>query len=329
MPTYILAGDIGGTKTALALYSVDDAGAVTLVREQAFASQRYAGLQAVTAEFLAAGKNETIAAAAFGIAGPIVDDAVTTTNLPWRIVRRDLARALGGAVVRLMNDLESTAYGALFLPADEVVLLHAGVERAGHRAVIAAGTGLGQAFLYWDGTGYAPVATEGGHADFAPRTALEDDLVRSLRARFGRVSYERLVSGPGLHNIFQFLDEELHRPVAAEVRARMAVANASAAIGEAAVAGTCATCREAVEIFLGVYGAQAGNLALTVMATGGVYVAGGIVTKILPLLPASAFVEAFVAKGRYRELMMEIPVRVVLNPRTALLGATHAARALL
>ena len=137
------------------------------------------------------------------------------------------------------------------------------------------------------------------------------------------------MSGPGLHNIFQFLDEELHRSVATELRARMAAGDASAVIGEAAVAGTCATCREAVEIFLGVYGAQAGNLALTVMATGGVYVGGGIVTKILPLVRASGFVDAFVAKGRYRALMTEIPVRVILNPRTALLGATHAARALL
>jgi glucokinase len=328
MATYILAGDIGGTKTALALYAVDDGGGLTLARERTFASRQFAGLEQVIADFLPS-SGETIAAAAFGIAGPIVDDAVTTTNLPWHVVRRDLARALGDAAVRLMNDLESTAYGALFLARDDVVTLNAGIARAGHRAVIAAGTGLGQAFLYWDGRVHAPVATEGGHADFAPRSPLEDDLLRSLRARFGRVSYERLVSGPGLHNIFQFLDDELHRPVAAELRARMLAGDPSAVIGEAAVAGTCPTCREAVDMFLGAYGAQAGNLALTVMATGGVYVGGGIIAKLLPLVAASGFMDAFVAKGRYRTLMTEIPVQIILNPRTALLGATHAARALL
>ncbi|MBI3768265.1 MAG: glucokinase [Deltaproteobacteria bacterium] len=325
---HVLAGDIGGTKTALAIHAVDAAGTVTLVRDRTFASRDYAGLEEVIAAFLVE-RDERIASAAFGIAGPVVDDAVITTNLPWRIERRRLSEGLGGAPVRLMNDLESTAYGALFLPPDDVVTLSPGVARPGHRAVIAAGTGLGQAFLYHHGDHYTPVATEGGHADFAPCSPLEDDLLAFLRSRFGRVSYERIVSGPGLQNVFHFLDERLGRPVAPEIRARMAHEDPSAVIGAAAVAGASPTCREAVDLFLSVYGAQAGNLALTVMATGGVYVAGGIVAKLLPLLPGSAFMHAFVAKGRYEALMSEIPVWVIVNPRTALIGAVHAAIALL
>jgi glucokinase len=328
MAAHVLAGDIGGTKTALAVHAVEHGGAPVLVRERDYVSHEYPGLEQVVAAFVAEGK-EPIAAAAFGIAGPVVDDAVTTTNLPWRIERPRLSRELGGVPVRLMNDLESTAYGALFLGPDELLTLNAGVERPGHRAVIAAGTGLGQAFLYWTGHAHVPVATEGGHTDFAPRTVEEDGLLRFLRARFGRVSYERVVSGPGLHDLFRFLDEELRRPVAPAVRARMASEDASAVIGEAATAGTCATCREAVELFVAAYGAQAGNLALTVMAIGGVYVGGGIAPKILPLVRAGAFMRAFVDKGRYQALMREIPVRVILNPRTGLLGATRAAWALL
>lgn len=324
---YVLAGDIGGTKTALAIHAV--AGdATALVREHTFPSRDYAGLEDVIAAFLAEGP-ERVAAAAFGIAGPIVDDAVVTTNLPWHIERRRLSDSLGGVPVRLMNDLESAAYGALFLAPGELLTFNAGVARPGHRAIIAAGTGLGQGFLYREGTGYVPVATEGGHADFAPRTATEDALLQFLRTRFGRVSYERVVAGPGLHNVFDFLDQGLGRPVAAEIRARMTREDPSAVIGAAAVAGGCPTCREAVDLFLAVYGAQAGNLALTVMATGGIYVGGGIVPKLLPLVAASDFMHAFVAKGRYESLMREIPVWIILNPATGLIGAIHAARALL
>ncbi len=324
---YVLAGDIGGTKTALALHAVETGGATTLVRERTFASREYAGLEQVITAFLEP-RERPVAAAAFGIAGPVVDDAVSTTNLPWRIERRRVSAALGGAPVRLMNDLESTAYGALFLTPDALQTLNAGVTRPGHRAVIAAGTGLGQALLYFDGTHHVPVATEGGHAEFAPRTATEDALLQFLRSRFDHVSYERVVSGPGLLNVFHFLDEELHRPVAPDVHARMATEDPSAVIGAAAVAGNCATCREAVDLFFSVYGAQAGNLALTVMATGGVYVGGGIVTKLLPLVATSGFMRAFAAKGRYKELMREIPVWIILDSGAGLIGAVHAARAL-
>jgi glucokinase len=327
MATYVLAGDIGGTKTALTLHEVGSGGTTAQIREQSFPSREYPGLEQVIAAFLR--PDERVAGAAFGIAGPVVDDAVKTTNLPWHIERGALSEELGGAPVVLMNDLESTAYGALFLDAGELLTLNAGVPRPGHRAVIAAGTGLGQGLLHWDGATHHPVATEGGHADFAPRTSLEDDLLRFLRTRFGaHVSYERVLSGPGLHNVFQFLDEALGRPIAPDVRTRMTREDPSAVIGETAVAGTCATCREAVDLFLDAYGAQAGNLALTAMATGGVYVGGGIVTKLAPLVPQSSFMRAFVAKGRYEDLMRQIPVAVIMNAKTALIGATRAAAAL-
>jgi glucokinase len=327
MAEHVLAGDIGGTKTALALYAVTRSGQLALVREASFPSQRYAGLEQVVHAFLAAG-SERVAAAVFGIAGPVVDDAVTTTNLPWRIERAALARALGSVEVRLMNDLEATALGALFLRPDDLLTLNAGTERPGNRAVIAAGTGLGQAILFWDGVQHRPVATEGGHVEFAPRDHREAALLEFLRRTFTHVSYERIVSGPGLANIFRFLDEALRRPVAPAVRERMQREDPGSVIGGAGIAGTCAACAEAVDIFLAAYGAQAGNLALATMAIGGVYVGGGIVTKLLPRISAGSFMRAFTAKGRYTELMAEIPVRIILNPRTAELGAAHAACAL-
>jgi glucokinase len=322
----VLAGDIGGTKTNLALWEVTGPGRVVPVREASFPSAAYGGLEEVVGELLRGG-GEGVAAAAFGIAGPVIDDAVATTNLPWRVEAASLRRLLGTPHVRLMNDLEATAYGALFLPAKSLHTLNPGRERAGNRAVIAAGTGLGQGFLFWDGMRHVPVATEGGHVDFAPRDEVEMALLRFLQKTYARVSYERLLSGPGLLNVFRFLAEGLGRPVAPAVRARLERADAdpSAVVGEAGVAGTCPTCVEAVEFFVAVYGAQAGNLALTVMATGGVYVGGGIVTKMLPRMTTGAFMRAFVAKGRYEDFMAAIPVHIILEPKTALLGAAQAA----
>ncbi|MGH7819073.1 MAG: glucokinase, partial [Candidatus Binatia bacterium] len=228
--------------------------------------------------------------------------------------------------VRLMNDLETTAYGALFLPADRVHVLHEGKPRRGNAAVIAAGTGLGQAFLYWDGRRHHPMSTEGGHTDFAPRDEMEIGLLRFLRKHYSRVSYERVLSGPGLHNVFRYLIEELGKPVEPDVAERLRTAeDPSAVIGEAGVAGRCRTCEEAVDLFVGVYGAQAGNLALSGLAVAGVYVGGGIVTKMLPKVVSGRFMDAFISKGRYVEMMSEVPVRIILDPKTSLLGAAQAA----
>lgn len=324
MARLVLAGDIGGTKTNLAIYAVGDGGRPSAVREASFASREYAGLEDVLAAFLRPGA-ERVTTAAFGIAGPVFENVVVTTNLPWVVEADRIASALGGARVRLLNDLEATAYGALFLPPAELHVLNAGREKRGNRAVIAAGTGLGQAFLFWDGARFRPAATEGGHADFAPRNDLETGLLTYLVEKYGRVSYERVLSGPGLANVFGYFVERLGRPVEPSIRARLASEDVGAVVGQAGVSGACATCAEALDLFVSLYGAQAGNLALAVMGTGGVYVGGGIVTRILPKVLAGDFMRSFTTKGRYSGMMADIPVRIVLNAKTGLLGAAHAA----
>ena len=212
MTTHVLAGDIGGTKTNLALYALEGEASISLVRGTSFASTNYPGLEEVIADFRRKGGAESIAAGAFGIAGPVLDGKVEATNLPWKVEAPSLSQAMGGGHVRLMNDLEATAYGALFLPENEVQMLNAGKSRRGHCAVIAAGTGLGQAFLFWDGKHYIPSATEGGHVDFPPRDEKEAALLHFLKKQHnGRVSYERVLSGPGLVSIFHFLQQLQHQ----------------------------------------------------------------------------------------------------------------------
>lgn len=325
MTATVLAGDIGGTNSRLALYEVAGPDALKPIRSATFPSRDHSGLEEVIARFLGAA-TAPVAAAAFGIAGPVVDDAVITTNLPWHIRASSLRTKLGTPHVRLLNDLEATAYGALVLPADKLLALNAGVARTGNRAVIAAGTGLGQALLFWDGARHVPVATEGGHADFAPRDEVEHELLRHLERQYdGHVSYERTVSGHGLVNIFRFLDEQCRMPVSAETRRRLEREDPAKVIGELGASGACGTAVAAVERFVSIYGAQAGNLALTVMATGGVYVGGGIVNKLLAAMTAGGFMQAFKAKGRYERLMTEIPVWIIRDPDAGLYGAAHVA----
>lgn len=333
MARYALAGDVGGTKTDLALYALGGDGKNTpgleLVREAAYPSTSHAGLEEILAAFLALGP-ERPAAAAFGIPGPVIDEVVVTTNLPWRIEAADIGRAIGTPHVRLMNDLETTAFGALFLQPEEFHVLNAGKERRGNRAVIAAGTGLGQAFLYWNGRQHVPSATEGGHTDFAPRDEREIELLRFLRQKFGRVSFERVVSGMGIANLWEFVTRFEKKQPGELVRKRLAAGeNVGAVVGEAGVAGTDPLCTEVIDWMVRLYGAQAGNLALTVMATGGVYVGGGIVVKILPRILAGGFLQSFRAKGRYEAFMDDLPVKIILNPRASRIGAAEAARAML
>ncbi len=326
MPVHVLAGDIGGTKTNLAVYAVADARHLALVREASFASQHYSTFEDIVRQFLSSG-SERIAAAAFGIAGQVSGNIVVPTNLRWKPIEAgNVSREIGGKRVLLMNDLAATAYGALFLPPDEIYILNRGQPQAGNRAIIAAGTGLGQAALFWDGTRYHPSPSEGGHVDFAPRTEMEIALLQFLLKEYPRVSYERVLSGPGAFNLFRFLDVGLKRPVVPLVRERLKDAeNPTAVIGEAGLAGTCGTCAEALDLFVSIYGAQAGNLALSVMAVGGVYIGGGIVTRILPKMTTGTFMQAFVAKQPFAERMADIPVHIILNTKTAQLGAAHAA----
>ena len=328
MARCVLAGDVGGTKTNLAVYGVSGHGQLTLVREASVASREAASLEAVVEAFLARG-HERIAAAAFGIAGPVLGGIVDVTNLPWHVEALSLGRAIGCPSVRLLNDLATTAYGALYVGAQEILVLSPGEPLAGNRAFIAAGTGLGQGMLFWDGQRYHPSASEGGHVDFGPRDDREVALLRFLRPRVGRVTWERVLSGPGLHNVFTYLVEGEGRAPSAAVRARLAAEDPSAVIGELGVIGGCPVCEEAVDLFVGLYGAQAGNLGLSALAVGGVYVGGGIVTKLLPKITGGRFVQAFHAKEPHESLMRRMPLSVILTPKASLLGAAYVAAEML
>jgi glucokinase len=321
----ILAGDIGGTSTRVALFEVEGDRLVSRVQTN-FPSAKYPGLEAILAEFQQANRAR-VEVACFGIAGPVRQGRVQTPNLTWVVDARQLSRQLGLEQVTLINDLESTAYGIAALGKLDFAVLNEGapVEK-GSRAVIAAGTGLGEAALHWDGTLHRPFASEGGHADFAPRDEMETELLLHLRKRFGHVSYERVVSGPGLLNLYEFLRESGRGSEPEWLSERLRREDPSAVIATAALEKSSELCVLALERFVSSYGAEAGNLALKVLATGGVYVGGGIAPKILPKLKEPFFLEAFLDKGRYRQLMEAIPVKVILNDRTALLGAArHAA----
>jgi glucokinase len=324
MPAHVLAGDIGGTKTELAVFAVRDSKRIARVYEQRFESQDHASFDEVVQAFLRSW-GRSVDAAAFGIAGPVLDQKVEVTNLPWNIERETLSERLGTSKVLLMNDLAATAYGALFLPAGEFDVLNPGKQRPGNCVIIAAGTGLGEGLLIWDGKRYLASASEGGHSDFAPRNRVEVELLRYLLSKFDRVSVERALSGPGLKNVFDFVDEVLEIEVAAETRRRLESEDAGAVIGELGLKEVCEASSRALDLFIEIYGAEAGNLALTAMGVGGVYIGGGPAVKLLPRLKQGEFMRAFTAKGRMEEMMREIPVRVILNPQTCLLGAAHAA----
>ena len=323
----ILAGDVGGTKTVVALYESERAG-LRPVRESVYWARDHASLEEIIGVFLDEGPAPLIEATCFGVAGPVIGGRVSTTNLPWEIDEASLARATGARRAKLLNDLEAMAYGMLGLDDEEFAVLSPGAEPAprGNAVVIAAGTGLGQALLVWDGERHLPVATEGGHAGFAPRSEQEVELLRFLRAEFGsHVSYERILSGPGLHNLYRFLRTSGDEPEPAWLAERMRAEDPSAVIGEVGVSGGDPVCAASVELFASIYGAQAGNLALTALAVGGVFVGGGIAPKLLPVLQGGAFVRAFSDKGRFSALLEGIPVRVALTPRTPVLGAARYA----
>jgi glucokinase len=321
----VLAGDIGGTKTHLGLFSVDG----ERLQAQAsgtFQSKGYSGLLPVVREFLAH-DHPAIDASCFGIAGPVIDGRVKTPNLPWIVDRSELSRALKLDSVGLLNDLEAAAYGIFTLDDNEFFTLNQGTIRGvGNMALIAAGTGLGEAILYDDGHRFHPLASEGGHADFAARNDLEIELLRNLIGRFGHVSYERVLSGPGLFNIYSFLKESGRFEEPTWLAERLAAAaDASAVISQAAGANEAEICVKALDIFVSVYGAEAGNLALRAKSVRGLYVGGGIAPKILDKLKDGTFMRAFVEKGRYTDFLSAVPVKVVLNEKAALRGAAYYA----
>ena len=324
----ILAGDVGGTKTALALFEVQRR-ALAVVREAVLPSQGFATLAAAIRQFLSDRPPVSIDAACIGVAGPVIDGRCTATNLPWVVDEASLAECVSTRRVKLVNDLEATGHGILGLPPSALVPLQGGEPRKATMALIAAGTGLGEVLLVWDGRRHRVVGSEGGHTDFAPRTELETELFRFLRKEFGRVSYERIVSGPGLYNIYRFLLASGGGPEAEWIRSRMETGDPSAVVAEAALESRDTRAVQALDMFVSIYGAEAGNLALKALAVGGIFVAGGIAPKIRPKLEDGTFVTAFRDKGRLGGLMASIPVRLVLEPRAALLGAAAVARSLL
>lgn len=321
----ILAGDVGGTKANLALFE-ERGGSLEAVREDRFSTADWPGLAELVGAFLEAG-SESVDRACFGVAGPVIGDTIELTNAGWQVDRSALRGAIGVDRVRFLNDLEATVYGVDVLPAERLETLATGEARGTASALIAAGTGLGMAVLVRvDGRARA-IASEGGHVDFAPRNEDEMALHAFLHARHGHVSTERVVSGPGIRTIYEFLRETGREEEPAGLAERLAdAADPSAEISDAALDREPAICVRAMEMFVDAYGAAAGNLALTALGLGGLYVGGGIAPRILPLLRADdRFLRAFRAKGRLTELLSEVPVHVVLEPRAALLGAARYA----
>jgi glucokinase len=324
----ILSGDIGGTNARLALYDAQN-GQLSLVKVGVFPSQHYSGLEKIVSEFVSAAGTPP-SKACFGVAGPVTNGRVVASNLPWIVESRVLADELKIPKADLINDLEATGWGIGALSLSDLVTLNdvsqkAGTTATGNLALIAAGTGLGEGGLYWDGVRHHVFASEGGHCDFAPLDDSQVELFQYLRARYGHVSYERVLSGPGLVNIFEFLRDTGKGKPPDWLVAEMVESDAAAAISHAGLAGKCPLCAQALDIFVAIFGAEAGNLALKLKATGGVFLAGGIAPKILPKLQSSAFLEAFVGKGRLRRLMEIMPVSVITNDKLALLGAARCA----
>jgi glucokinase len=320
----ILAGDVGGTSTRLAFFTVEG-GRVNLDVEKVYSSRGHKSLDEIVVEFVSHHRL-AIEHACFGIAGPVQHGRVQTPNLPWVIDQETLARELRIPSVWLINDLLANTYGMLTLEEKEFEVLNAGAPNAvGNAAVISAGTGLGEAGAYWDGKRYHPFACEGGHSDFAPRNELEIDLLRYLIAKFGRASCERVVSGPGLRNIFDFLRETGRGEAPDWLLAEMEEKDPSAVIARAALDGKSELCVKALDILISCFGAEAGNLALKMLATGGVFIGGGVAPKIIQRLRERAFIDAFTQKGRFTHLLESIPVRVILNDKAALFGAARYA----
>lgn len=316
----ILAGDIGGTGSRLGLFEMRS-GRPHAAAVAKYSSRAHPRLEDIVARFVSE-HPARITAACLGIAGPVDGDSVVTPNLPWHVRGTSLASVLGVPRVALINDLEANAYGATVLPESDFETLQQGVaDPAGNAGIISAGTGLGQAGFYFDGARLCPFASEGGHVDFAPQSDLEIDLLRHLRARFGHVSYERVLSGPGLVNIFEFLRAAGRGEESPELAAELASGMSAGVIAAAGLAGTSTRAAEALGLFVAIYGAEAGNLALKMKATRGVLIGGGIAPKLISLLRGPGFLQAFLDKGRMRPLLERMPVRVILNDQCALVGA--------
>jgi glucokinase len=318
----ILAGDIGGTHTRLALFDADPHEPLALT---VYPSRKHAGLEEIVAAFLAEHPAD-LDCACFDVAGLVRNGRVKTTNLPWTVDARHVADTIGLPSIELVNDLAATAYGIAELTTADLETLNRGDPSiGGNLAVIAAGTGLGEAGLIWNGECYHAVATEGSHSDFGPRSALQVELYTFL-ARDSHVSYEDVCSGIGLLTLYRFLRERSHTGEPAWLASAIRGGDAAAAISSAGLIGADPVCAQALDLMVSIYAAEAGNLALKLLATGGIYVGGGIAPHILPKLRQHSFLDSLTAKGRFRAMLEQIPVHVILNERAGLLGAARIAR---
>jgi glucokinase len=321
----ILAGDVGGTKVHLALYDFIN-GKLEYSRDARYPAKEYSGLEEIVREFLGAVK---VTAACFGVPGPVRDGRLRLTNLPWTLDSRELSVSLGINHVFLINDLEANGYGVAELASDQIYVLSEGdASQIGNRALLAAGTGLGEGLLIWNGHSHIPYPCEGGHTDYAPRNEDEIDLLRFLKQKYnGRISFERVLSGMGLTNIYEFLREVRGMAEPVWLAERMAAEDPNAVITELALAAKSEICEKTLDMFVSAYGAEAGNLALKLLSVGGVYIGGGIAPRILEKLKDGTFMKAFTDKGRLSQLLINMPVRIILESRAALLGAAAYAEA--
>jgi len=323
----VLAGDVGGTKTRLGLFEVTR-GRFRLLCEKTFLSKNYKGLENILGEFLKGQKG--IASACFGVAGPVTEEIIIATNLPWWINIQSLQKVLPLKKVEVINDLVANAYGISVLKKSDFEILNVGKIKKGNEALISAGTGLGEAILFWDGQQHVPSPSEGGHAEFGPRNHLELELFHYLSSYFDHVSYERVLSGEGLFHIYQFLkDSKRFGSEPPWLFQKMKSEDPAEVISEMARLKQNKLCVKALDLFTSIYGAAAGNLALQVVAIGGVYIGGGIAPKIIWKLKDGIFMKAFKDKGRLSHIVVHIPVKVIMNERTTLLGAASRAMALL
>ncbi len=320
----ILAGDIGGTNTRLAIFE-QVSGVQHCVSQAKYASQDYTNLTDIVRLFLKSNEYK-IESAAFGVAGPVLHGTVHATNLPWTVDTADLKSLLNIDNVHIINDLEANTWGIEVLHDDDFIFLNRGNPTAtGNAAVISPGTGLGEAGLFWDGRKFHPFACEGGHADFSPRDPLQVELLDYLMADWEHVSWERVLSGPGLFNIYRFLRDTNRGEEPHWLADKMKNNDAGKVITESAMAGTSALCENTIDLFCALYGSEAGNLALKSMALGGIYLGGGIAPKILPRLKSGTFMREFTEKGRMKPLLQGISVKIILNENAALMGAAHYA----
>lgn len=322
----ILAGDIGGTKSYLGLFISKD-GALTQIDEERYINKDFSSVEDVLVAFKKRVGRRKITSSSLGVACPVVENRCTLTNMTWDIDAEELREVLGIPVLAVINDLVATGWGVKLLGTDDLYTLQEGYKRNGNAALIAAGTGLGEAILFGDGESSFPSGSEGGHTDFAPRNDVEIELLNSLRAEYGHVSYERILSGPGLKTLYDFFRARSGKPVPERMEKRFVSGESAASVvSSEALSGGDEEAIASLKLFISIYGAEAGNLALKSMATAGVYIGGGIAPKILDAIKAdSTFIDSFTDKGRFKEFMERLPVYVILNEKTALLGAAlHA-----